>query len=336
MKNLILFIALCLLFACKKEDEPSSGKYNDGIFVLNEGNFGTGNGSISYWNRENKSSTTDIFSIENGGALVGNILQSMTVSGDRRYLVVNNSNKIVVTDLNFKFINEIKGFELPRYIKIIGDQAFVTQWGADGISGSLKIVNLSSSTITNTIALGKGPENILLRNSKLYIGSTGGYDVDNKIWIINPTSLTIEKTLTLSDNPSIFAELDGHLYILCKGYYNFNNPANSTDGALVRLKDDEIDQSYPIGGQAERLVAADNALYLTNYGSLNKFTAAGGISSLSLNKLFYGLGVDTKTGNIVGLDAKNYASSGQAYIIDGTSIIDSFTTGIIPTEVYTE
>ena len=66
MKTQNLIIVLTALFAfsissCKKDDDTPSGKYSSGVFITNEGPFGTGTGTVSFINRDSNNIENNIF-----------------------------------------------------------------------------------------------------------------------------------------------------------------------------------------------------------------------------------------------------------------------------------
>ena len=85
-------LAITVLSSCKKDnidDIYVAGNYEDGYFVTNEGNFGTGNGSISFVD-EYGAVENNVFASINSFAL-GDVVQSMNIINDNAYIVVNNS-----------------------------------------------------------------------------------------------------------------------------------------------------------------------------------------------------------------------------------------------------
>ena len=74
-------LAITVLSSCKKDNIDEiyvAGNYEDGYFVTNEGNFGTGNGSISFVD-EYGAVENDVFASINSFAL-GDVVQSMVRS----------------------------------------------------------------------------------------------------------------------------------------------------------------------------------------------------------------------------------------------------------------
>ena len=130
MKNVFAYLVLFfLLVGCKKEVGPQSVNpietSSGNLIVINEGNFGFGNASVSLLNPENGEIANNQYKKVNGIG-IGDVLQSVKRYKDRFYFVVNNSGKVVVTDTNLKLITEITGLNSPRYIDFYGNTGFVT------------------------------------------------------------------------------------------------------------------------------------------------------------------------------------------------------------------
>lgn len=71
------------------------------MFVINEGNFGSGNASVSLFDPAKNEVVEDFYKTQNSAAL-GDVAQSMSRVNDNYYVVVNNSAKILVCDKDFK------------------------------------------------------------------------------------------------------------------------------------------------------------------------------------------------------------------------------------------
>src|SRR5690606_5971654 len=99
-KLLFLTFATFLFISCSNDDDPQNDPipataYEKGILVTNEGPFGNGSGTVSFISEDFTSVFHDIYNNVNGEDL-GNVVQSMGFSDENAYIVVGNSNKVVV------------------------------------------------------------------------------------------------------------------------------------------------------------------------------------------------------------------------------------------------
>ncbi|MDE5586599.1 MAG: glutaminyl-peptide cyclotransferase, partial [Muribaculaceae bacterium] len=98
------------------------------LFILNEGNFQYSNASLSVYSPETGEVTNEAF-IKANGMKLGDVAQSMTVYGDKGWIVVNNSNVVFAVDpVTLKEKGRIENLTFPRYIHFVSDsKAYVTQ-----------------------------------------------------------------------------------------------------------------------------------------------------------------------------------------------------------------
>jgi hypothetical protein len=215
-----LFLFFLLLSACIKPPlpppPPQTGLYQKGIFVVNEGIFGQTSGTITFVDSLGQV-YQDVYQSVNGREL-GNVVQSMSHHRDRFYVVVNNSNRLaVLSDSNLVELQRIEGLALPRYFLALNDTlAYVSEWGSDGLSGSLALLHLPSGQVQRRIPLYKGPEQMLRHGERVLVAQVGGYDNDNKIAVIENHQL--QATWTVGDNPNGLAlDAQDQLWVLCGG-----------------------------------------------------------------------------------------------------------------------
>ncbi len=346
-KNFVLIVGmvvLSFLYSCTKNKgaEPVKGYYPDGAFIINEGPYGTGVGTISHFDKITKVTTNNIFEKENGFSL-GNIVQSMYIHNGKAYIVVNNANKIeVAKDTTFKSLTTVSGLNQPRYfLPVSSNKAYITEWGADGLTGAIKVFDLNSNTITSSIATGKGAENMLKVGDYVYVTCKGGLGNDEVINVIDIVTNSVVKTITVGANPAnIVQDVNGKIWVLCSGKYKSDYSELEKTGSLIKI--DPVTNtieltlaftskfSQPAGLSINK--AKDKLFY--NYDgkvysheiSANSLSATGVI-----NRSFYGLGIDPGSDIIYGADAGNFSSSGKVirYQSNGT-VIDSMNVGIIP------
>ncbi len=322
-----------------------AGDYSKGIFVVNEGIYGQTSGTITFYDEDSLKTVQDIFRIANSRDL-GNVVQSMYFHNSKAYIVVNNSNKIEVADAdNFKELAQINGLEQPRYfLPISADRALVTQWGYDLLSGSIALIDLNNNTILQKISqgIGKGPEQMLKFNDKVYIANVGGLDFDNFISVFDLQTLSVMDTIVVDDAPnSLQLGADNLLWVACKGkavYSTFPDidSVNSTYGSLVGidLNNNNIQKRILLqkGRGASNLIksSANNneMLFLYNNAVNCLNTNTEQIRSL-ISGNYYGLGA--KPGSDYFFASKNsgiQASTVYAIRLSDGIKLDSFTAGI--------
>lgn len=337
---LALFAFCFLLFSCDKDDDASgrSLKYEDGVFICNEGPFLQGSGTVSFRSRNTGEVSGQVFSQENMNDQLGNIVQSMAQGEDAYLIAVNNASKLVaVTKDSFKFIQTISDIPLPRHIEFAKDDFYVSYWGEDGVSGGVLIIDGQTYQIKQDLSIGGGPERFFAKGNDLYVTVAAGFGtVDNRIVKIDLNTNTISATLNVADNPLGIVGNDKDIWVLCAGINDFYNPDNNTPAKLQKLVNDAVVDEVPFtyGYTSANLILAENDLFFTDFSGLRKIDVGAPQleSSLIYSGSFYAMGYDDKTQNIYLGDAKDFSSTGEVYVLDNSfTAIDSFNAGIIPT-----
>ncbi len=336
---LLLFSTTFFQFACQDGALPYSppvpGKYATGIFVVNEGPFG-GTGSISWHNPATGETVLDVFAQENNGAVLGQFVQSICFHNGHAYIVVNGANKVYVVDAEtFKYQSTIEGLALPRFfLPLDNDYAYVSQWGADGLSGSVAKVDLRTNQIVKTISTGSGADKLVrLSDGLVYVPNSGGFGTDSTISVINPADdLEISRMAVHGKNPGTLAESNYQgqkiSYAHCRGTFLDTMP----EGWVGPL-DGSAGFTTPAYG--DDLVAGPGAqfLYFTAGGSIWKIGFPGGPSKVA-DQPAYGLNCDAETGNLYCADAKDFSSAGEVVVLSPVGQrIGAFSVGVAPGEV---
>ena len=338
-KNFFLFLISGILFGLSscKDDDPvtpiENPIYEDGVFIVNEGPFQNGSGSISFYSRKNGEITNNIYQNANNGVQLGNIVQSMTIHNGLAYIVVNNANKIIIADgRNFEKVGEITGLELPRnFLPVSDEKAFVSQWGAGGVTGSLKVIDLTNNTVSNVIDTRPGPESMIKSGDFVYVTNSGGFTADSVISKIDIASEAIVKTIEVGQGPDyIVSDRNGDLWIL--GHGNYISGAN---GSLSKVSNDNLEVNMEIGlGLADLTINndGDELFYITNGLTFSHIITETTLDPTPfISRYFYGLGVDPQTDEIMALDAKDFSQDGLMIIYDNDGIaLDSSSVGVVP------
>lgn len=343
--NLFVFTSYCfvvLLFSSSCQKDPVPSAFSQGVFIVNEGSFGNLPGGISWVGKNDaKISHEDLFQSVNQSSL-GDVVQSMYVYNDKGYIVDNNAKKVEVVAMgDFKSSASINGFAMPRYVLAVNNTtAYVTQWGADGVTGSIQIVNLNTNKITANIPTPAGAEQMTKINDFVYVTCNGGYGSENKIVVINTTTNTVTETITVGDNPSfIQQDKNGQIWVLCQGKMKDDYSGLATAGQLVRINPatNFVVQTltFPQDQQPQFLecnMAKDELYYQykTNIYALpiSATTLNTNTAFIQRTKAFYGINVDPKTGDLYAGYAPNFTAYGFVfrYQKDGT-LVGSFQSG---------
>ena len=336
----LAFASMLIFTACNKDDDNiKNGAFSNGIFIVNEGPFQSGTGSITFYNPDSNLVKQDIFEAVNGRPL-GNIAQSMTIYNGKGYIVVNNAGTVEVVDLaTFKSEATITNLVNPSQLLVIDDaKAYVSDW-----VGHVAVINLASNTVSKTIPAGTGPDAMAKSGNYVYVANTGGLSIDSSITVIDFTTDKVVKTIRVGDAPEgIVADGNGRIWVLCMGagFSGWSQPGD-TPGKLLRIdpKTLTIDFTYTFTSSdvhPEKLVInkQKSVLYfLYNYGVYRFNISSANASPELINpRSFYSLGYENKTGYLYASDVKNYSTDGIVLRIkadDGT-VVDSIPAGIIP------
>lgn len=343
----LLFTSAFTITSCDSStvNEGPTSYSDEGVFILNEGNFGTPNGSVSFFHKGSSQVVNDIFSKNNDDQLLGDVIQSMSISGEHAFIVANNSNKIeVVNTATFESVGVVQNLQQPRYfVALNNSKGYVTEWIEFGQRGQVSVIDLGTYTTTKTITVGFMPEQLTLSNGKLYVANSG----DNTVSVINTATDVVENTFETPDGPSEFVQdKDHHIWILNAGKVEYTNDwsaidyTKTTPGSLSKLNtianaiettytfpsNQSIPKNLTINGTGDKL-----------YFNYNGKTYAQPVNATALaltkviDRSFYGMEADPKTGNIYGSDNNNFSSDGTVFIYSPAGVkLKEFKAGIGP------
>jgi DNA-binding beta-propeller fold protein YncE len=323
------------LFKNSPDENKTEINYSKGLFVVNQGVFQSGTGTITFHN--DIDTIKDAFTAANPDKVLGNIAQSMIRFDNKYFIAINNGAKIQVVDgISFKSLGEISKIEVPRYFTATSDKLYVSAWGADFKSGAVFEINPKTLTLSNTINTGGAPENMIVIGDKLYVVISTVTDKSNKMVIIDTKTNKIINTITVRDNPSsIQVDKNGAIWVLCGGNSDWNIPALSTKGSLVRIINDKVDANYELSNGANSLVIDKNKQKL--YFLMDAKVFVHDISDTSFKKqsiadgYFYTLGYHSTNDRLYMSDAGDFQSDGVVKTINLTTKTESsFKAGIIP------
>lgn len=331
--SLLVFVLLALL-GCNKDDggptQPPDLPDARTVFVLNEGNFQSGNASLGTFDPETQQTNEKVFEAVNDRAL-GDVLQSMTVFDGKGYLVVNNSGRIEVIDLETaESIQSIDGFDSPRYLLPLSDErAYVS----DLSGGAISVLNLSSGQVEKEITVSDWTEQMVLAEGVVFVTAP----LTNQLFMVDPLSDQLVGNIEVPFGPQfVRVDRDGMLWVLSTG-----KEVDDLKPALTRIDPVEktilwsqFFEDFDPPGELEINAAGDQLCFLQGdvfLMGIDETALPKAVFIEAEGKLFYGLGIDPTDGTVYVSDAIDYVQKGKCYRYTAEGVaLDVFETGIIP------
>lgn len=351
IKKLTLFaLSISMFFGCQPDERGDVnlplGDYENGVLILNQGNFGQGNSSISYLSNDFNTFQAHAFQAVNPNITLGDTGQDIGFYEDRAFVVMNNSNKIEILN-RYTLAHEATisvGLNNPRYIVFAQGKAFVTNWG-DGMNPHddyVAVFNLNDYSLHTNITLEEGPERLLAHNNKVYVAHEGGFGFNNKVTLIDAVSSQIITIFEVGDVPKSLQVYNNEVYVLCGGKPSWSE--NETAGSLYKITENNtavLVLNFNENKHPANLILENNQFYFSIHAEVYQMNSNA--TSLPTVPIF-----ETTTQGVYGIysmgirdnliyigDAADYNSNGKVLIYqpNGTLVIEK-TVGVIPTGFY--
>jgi YVTN family beta-propeller protein len=324
-------LAITLFSSCKKDENKQEEKENfKGVIVLNEGGFGKSNASVGMY----KPGTGDYFDAFKKANVrpIGDVIQSMTLIGDKYYIVVNNSNKIeVVNKSDFKSVTTI-AVNQPRFImQVSPTRAYISQMNGSTMS----VLDLSNNTISKTINVKASTENMVMFNGRVYVGEAFG----DMVYVINDTTDAVVDSIEVGTGVGSIAKIsDSKIAVFCTGIPSVENAKI----AFINKDSMKLEKVVPLtaGTYMGSMVYHSGKLFY-NSGDSKIFSiapadnAAASTPNITLaSGSVYAFTIDPTTGELYVTDAGDFNTPGKVYIYKSSFALNKqFVAGIVPGRV---
>lgn len=347
--QLPICLFLIAFIGCSQDDYPGPDYLGEDnalegrrVYILNEGNYGYGTGSLSVYYPDSNKVIQGVFQKKNNRPL-GDIPCKMMINDSIGYIIVNNSGTIEALNLSdFKSLGTLGNMYAPRsFVKLNNQEILVS----DLYHSLLYEVNLDNLLVSGTIPLTKTAEDMLIYDDKLILANWSqiGHPEkeNNTIQFIDKTDYSLIAELELTKEPnSMVLDKFNRLWVLCSGGFNHEEPPALY---IIDPEDIKIKKSFVFENDLD-----DPAGLSINYNKDTLFFINQHIYSLSVldnslpnspliekeNHNFYTLGIDPLNSDIYVSDALDYNQNGLVLRFSSKGIIiDTFTSGIIPGKV---
>lgn len=337
------FCSFMLWSSCREDEDPCKNlTYENGAWILNEGTFNSNTATVSFVGN-NSCIEIDAYAAANASTALGDVGQSIAFSGDKAYIVVNNSNKVVVVDIStMAKITEITGFVAPRYILPLPNN---TAWVSNIYSDLIHVVDLQTNTIVDSFSV-ECPnvgdftpcqtEQMAYVNGNVYVVNMNS----NEVLVFELNTRTLLTTLPVAPFPaSIAVDNSNDIWVMCSGSYLLPSSA-----ALIKISTlgEQIVRNIGISGSPNSLaIHSNNTAYYVNNNrivsrDLSTIASPEQLVLDSQGGTFYGLSIQLGSNTLWVCDAGSFSSQGKVYVVDlqTNAIKKTYDVGIVPSKVY--
>jgi len=319
---------------CTTEFSNSEINFDDGVYVINEGNFLSGNSSLSYYNPDHCTIIKNDLYNKINNDLLGDVFQSMFADENRHIMVINNSGKVVVADQHLRQLGTITGLSSPNYATSAGLNNIY--YLTDLFGEYMYRFSTVNYNVIDSVYTGNGTGPLVTIGNKVFITTT----LENQLLIYDYTTDELNSlSLEYGMNSIVKTDNDQHLWVLCAGSFYDPGPAKLFQ---IDVASESVFKTIPISeGFPSDLILdeASGQLYFLNGDVYRMSELAVSEPSIAFikadNRSLYALGQQPSTKELYVADAIDFSSAGQVYRYqeDGTEI-DNFTVGIIPGGFY--
>lgn len=312
-----------------------------GFFLLNEANMGSNKSTIDYFDSESGKYYKNIYPTINPTIVheLGDVGNDIRIYGSKLYAVINVSGYVEVMDVNTG--KHVSSITIPncRYIVFNKGYAYVSSYNGpvkidpDAPLGCVVKIDTATMQESGRVTVGYQPEEMVIRDNKLYVANSGGYRVpnyDNTVSVIDLNDFTKEmKRITVAINlHRLELDSDGNIYASSRGDYKYT-PSNT----YIIDKNDLVTKTLNL--PCSEMAACGDSIYLysvewsnlsqkntISYAIVNTKTQSIASTNFITDGterqivIPYGLAINPQTRDIYVTDAKDYVSPGVLYCFD--------------------
>lgn len=342
LTRIFMMVAATSFFvACSSDDDNNVdvplGEYDNGFFVLNEGNGTQSSTSITFINDAGLVEQDVFANVNPSSPQTGSFLQSMFFDDTRAFIISGQANKVtIVNRYTFEFIASVDtNFASPRYGAVINGKAYVTNYNdfQTGDDDFLTVIDLSNYS-TSKVNLNNWSEKVIEENGKLYIAN-GYYGSGTSITVFNPNSNSNEAVIELGFSPNSLEEEDGILYVIGGGKLaKINIATNQLVGTTLSFPEAQAGAKNLTIENDKIYYTSGTSVYVMNTNATTAPTAA--LFSYESTSEWGGMyGFNVNDDKIYVAEGGNFSSDSEVYVYSLTgALLNTYPVGVGPNGFY--
>ena len=366
----VVFVCAVFLASCRGDDEeiippvvtpvtPGEEGQVKGFFLINEANLGSNKASIDYFDSNSGKYFKNIYPIINPNVAheLGDVGNDIKIYGGKLYAVVNVSGYIEVMDVHTAKHTHSLTVPNCRYIVFDKGFAYVSSFNSsimiepDAPLGCVVKIDTVNMTEVARVSVGYQPEEMVIRDNKLYVANSGGYRVpnyDNTVSVIDLDDFTKEqKRITVGINlHRLELDSDSNIYVSSRG-----DNMNIAPNTYIIDRNDLVCKTLDL--PCSNMTASGDSIYMYST-EWSQITQKNAVSYAIINTktqtvvtrnfitdgtetqivLPYGIAVHPESRDIYVTDARDYVTPGVLYCFDKSGKKKwSVVTGDIPAHI---
>jgi len=334
-KGLTMVVLLSALWGCTIGENPDGGNlpYEQGYVIGNEGAFGSSNASLGFSAFSGGNYQPDVVGAANQGLITGDVLQSLFASDSLLFAVLNNSNRVLLLDrYRMTYKGEISNLALPRYL-IQGQQGlYLSEWVNFSGNGRVQKINALTAQLEESVEVGALPEQLLAYQGKIYVPNS----YENTVSMLTEAPFAKVADIVVGDYPQACLALNGSVWVMNGGKPDWTGAFSY--GSWMKLNvqgqvSTEISLNQVQKNPTRAVASPDGRFAYFILGGdvwfLDAQLETVGVLISGANG--YGLGVDSRNGNILVGEAGDFSSASDVAIYNAQGELQKrFTAGIAP------